>query len=111
MAPLKKLTIPRLEIMGAILAIRLTETLMMELNTPIHRIIIWSDSAIVLQWIKKSSSGYHAFVGNRINEIDDGLTPVAFVRSYRTKKFISGTFPLTLILQMMLQKTSPSDGR
>ena len=60
--------------MGAILAIRLTETLTMELDTPIHRIIIWSDSAIVLQWIGKSSSGYHAFVGNRINKIDDGLT-------------------------------------
>ena len=60
--------------MGAILAIRLTETLTMELHTPIHRIIMWSDSAIVLQWIGRSSSGYHAFAGNRINEIDDGLT-------------------------------------
>ena len=73
-APLKKLTNPRLELMGAILAIRLTETLTMELHTPIHRIIMWSDSAIVLQWIGRSSSGYHAFAGNRINEIDDGLT-------------------------------------
>lgn len=46
-APLKRLSIPRLELMGAVIAVRLAETLVKELDTPRHRIC--SDSAIVLQ--------------------------------------------------------------
>ena len=46
-APLKRLSIPRLELMGAVIAVCLAETLVKELETPIHRIIFWSDSAIV----------------------------------------------------------------
>ena len=60
--------------MGALLAARMTETLVKELDTEIRRIILWCDSAIVLQWLKKSSSSFHTFVGNRIAEIDDILT-------------------------------------
>ena len=59
--------------MGAVIAVRLAETLVKELDTPIHRIIFWSDSAIVLQWLQKSSNCFHTFVGNRVAEIDDTL--------------------------------------
>ncbi len=72
-APLKRLTIPRLELMGAVVAVRLAETLINELETPIHRVIFWSDSAIVLQWLQKSSNCFHTFVGNRVAEVDDTL--------------------------------------
>ena len=72
-APLKHLSIPRLEMMGAVIAVRLAETIVKELDTPIHRIIFWSDSAIVLQWLQKSSNCFHTFVGNRVAEIDDML--------------------------------------
>ena len=42
-APLNRLTIPRLELMGAVVAVRLAETLINELETSIHRVIFWSD--------------------------------------------------------------------
>ena len=73
-APLNKLSIPTLELMGAVIGVRLVETLVAETDTTIHRIIIWLDSAVDLQWMNRSSSRYHAFVGNRITEIDDALT-------------------------------------
>lgn len=60
--------------MGAVIGVRLAETLVAELDTTIHRIIIWLDSAVAIQWINRSGSRYHAFVGNRITEIDDVLT-------------------------------------
>jgi hypothetical protein len=72
-APLKRLSIPRLELMGPVVAVRLAETLINELETHIHRVILWSDSAIVLQWLQKSSNCFHTFVGNRVAEIDDTL--------------------------------------
>ena len=47
-APLKWLYIPRLELMSAVIAVCLAETLVKELGTSIPRIIFWSDSAIAL---------------------------------------------------------------
>ncbi len=76
-APLKRLSNPHLELMGAV---RLAETLINELKTPIHRVIFWSDSGIVLQWLQKSSNCFHTFVGNRVAEVDDTLS--------RLKKFL-----------------------
>ena len=78
-APLKCLSIPRLELMGAVIAVGLAETLVKELGTPIHRIIFWSDSAIVLEWLQKSSNCFHTFVGNRVAEIDDTLAHLKVV--------------------------------
>ncbi|MCY3927479.1 MAG: A17 family peptidase [Acidobacteria bacterium] len=52
-APLKQLTLPRLELMGAVLAARLSNFILRsfqhtQLHTSIH---LWSDSQIVLHWI------------------------------------------------------------
>lgn len=69
-----KLTIPRLEFIGPVIAVRLTKTLVMELHSPIHHIVIWSDSASLLHWIGKWSSGYRALFGNHISETDHALT-------------------------------------
>ena len=50
-APLKKLTLPRLELMGAIIAARIVKHLK-EIFKNLERIFMWSDSTIVLHWIK-----------------------------------------------------------
>ncbi|XP_015747119.1 PREDICTED: uncharacterized protein LOC107326884 [Acropora digitifera] len=68
-APLKAQSICRLELMGALLAARLAETLTAELMMKIEKIAFWSDSTTVLQWIHQTSSNYKAFVGNRVSEI------------------------------------------
>ena len=68
-APLKAQSIWRLELMGALVAMRLAETLVSELMTKIEKITFWSDSTTVLHWIHQMSSTYKAFVGNRVYEI------------------------------------------
>ena len=68
-APLKAQSICRLELIGALLAALLAETLTTELMTKIEKIAFWSDSTTVLHWINQTSSNYKAVVGNRVSEI------------------------------------------
>ncbi|XP_064642896.1 uncharacterized protein LOC135497105 [Lineus longissimus] len=70
-APIKpQLSIPRLELQGAVLAVRLAETLMRELQ-PINitRRIFWTDSTTVLAYIRNESKRFKPFIGNRVAEI------------------------------------------
>ena len=69
-APLKAQSICRLELMAALIAARLAETVAAELMTKIEKITFWSDSTTVLHRIHQTSSNYKAFVGNRVPEID-----------------------------------------
>jgi hypothetical protein len=48
-APLKRLTLPRLELMAAVIGSRLCKHL--QQNTDINQIHLWSDSQIVLSWL------------------------------------------------------------
>ena len=68
-SPLKLLSIWWLELMGALVAVRLAETLVKEMTAKIEKIIFWSDSMTALHWIRQKSSTYKAFVGNRVSEI------------------------------------------
>lgn len=69
--PLKAQSICRLELMGALVAMRLAETLVSEIMTKIQKITFWSDSTTVLHlhWIHQMSSTYKTFVDNQISEI------------------------------------------
>ncbi|XP_055924489.1 uncharacterized protein LOC129956586 [Argiope bruennichi] len=73
-APIKKLTLPRLELMGAIIVSRIAKHLK-EIFKDLERIILWSDSTIVLHWIKCSASKYKQFVSNRVIEIPEITNP------------------------------------
>lgn len=55
MAPLKKLTIPRLELSAAELLAKLTHQIMHTMKIEFQNICLWSDSKIVLAWIKGGS--------------------------------------------------------
>ena len=67
-APLKPLTLPKLELMGALTAARLCNFVLQALHTLNISIHLWSDSQIVLHWItgKKATN---TFVSHRITEI------------------------------------------
>ena len=65
-APLKQHTLPRLELMAAVLGARLYIFISTSTNTT--NTFFWSDSQIVLSWIT-SKKTLKPFVSNRINEI------------------------------------------
>jgi hypothetical protein len=68
-APLKTQTIPQLELSGALLLTSLLASIQKALTTKIFRTVYWTDSAIVLQWIKSSLHTLKTFVANRVAEI------------------------------------------
>lgn len=69
-APLKQLTLPRLELMGALLAARLANEVSRVLGEKIPTTsYFWTDSTIVLSWIQGPSSRWKVFVSNRVREI------------------------------------------
>jgi len=69
-APLKALTLPRLELMAAVSASRVAKFVQTSLspsNTPVP-VHLWTDSQIVLHWLRNGSHA-QSFVNQRINEI------------------------------------------
>lgn len=68
-APIKSLTIPRLELSAAVVGAELTHRVKRDLNYTNVPTFYWSDSQIVLSWIHSPSSTLHTFVANRITKI------------------------------------------
>ena len=62
-------SVPRLELQGALLAVRLADTVKRELDLAISD--TWSDSKTMLHYISNESRRFHTFVANRVAEIQD----------------------------------------
>ncbi|GBN40672.1 hypothetical protein AVEN_152269-1 [Araneus ventricosus] len=74
-APVKKLTLPRLEFLGALIAARTASYLKSLLRISACDIYCWTDSSIALNWIKGSAIRWKQFVANRVREIQTLTDP------------------------------------
>ncbi|XP_071578843.1 uncharacterized protein [Temnothorax nylanderi] len=70
-APLKRLTIPRLELSAALLLSRLMQYVQATLKLNVTAIHLWTDSVVTLTWIKSHASRWKDFVRNRVSQIQD----------------------------------------
>ena len=66
LAPLKQMTIPRLELTAAVLAVKLDQFLRQELEIKIDESVFWTDSMSVLKYIRNKDKRFHVFVANRL---------------------------------------------
>lgn len=74
-APLKPLTIPRLELQAAVLATRLYQTIAEETRLKFEKVIFFTDSNIVLSWIRSQARDFKPFVSARVAEIQSNSEP------------------------------------
>ena len=69
LAPLKTMTIPRIELMGAVIGCRLRTTIIKGLDFDFEKIYHIIDSQIVLEQIHKDCYKFGVFVANRIAKV------------------------------------------
>ncbi|XP_017492964.1 PREDICTED: uncharacterized protein LOC108381053 isoform X2 [Rhagoletis zephyria] len=68
-APVKMLSIPRLELQAAVIGARLAAGVLTSHTLPIRRQTFWTDSRTVLAWIRSDHRRYSQFVAFRVSEI------------------------------------------
>ncbi|KAL0152844.1 hypothetical protein M9458_051849, partial [Cirrhinus mrigala] len=68
-APVKSITIPRMELTAAALASRMDQLWKRDLKMKLQDSLFWTDSTAVLKYIQHESSRFKCFVANRVSEI------------------------------------------
>lgn len=65
-APVKRVTIPRLELMAALIGAELAQFVRTTFHMPNIKTTLWTDSTIVVHWLRRDPTICKPFVANRI---------------------------------------------
>ena len=69
LAPIREISIPRLELSAAVISVRLCKVIKEELDIKIDDTTFWTDSMSVLKCIKNETKRFHTFEFNRLTVI------------------------------------------
>lgn len=108
-APLKHMTMPRLELTAAVLAVRMDKLIKTELQLILESSVFWSDSTSVLKYIKNENKRFKTFVANRVSTIRE-LTKVQQWRHIGTKLNPADCASRGLRASALLHSTTWLDG-
>ena len=70
--PKKYVTIPRLELVAAVLSVKIAALIRRELDIEWKNETFWTDSKVVLGYINNNTKTFKIFVANRIQQIHEG---------------------------------------
>ena len=74
-SPKKTVSIPRLELAAAAVAVKIADSLKGELDYDSLEEYYWTDSKVVLSYINNESRRFHVYVANRVQLIQDYTSP------------------------------------
>ena len=74
-APLATQSVPRLELMAAVIGLNLAASISKTLKVDSGDIVYWSDSSDVLHWVHNTSRRFKPFVAHRVGEIQAHSAP------------------------------------
>lgn len=74
-APIRPVSIPRLELCGAVLLARLLRSVERGLETKGVPIFAWTDATVALTWIRSHPARWKPFVAHRVAEVQDLVPP------------------------------------
>ena len=69
LAPIRHMTVSKLELQAAVYGVRLRKQILIEHDVKIDKIYYWTDSSTVLQWLQVAHKKQQVFVANRAAEI------------------------------------------
>ena len=69
LAPIQQITIPQLEFSAEVTAVKLDRLVRSELNIDLTESYFWTDSEIVIAYLRNDSKRYKTFVANRVSQI------------------------------------------
>ena len=69
LAPLKRITLPRLELSAAVTGVRLYRNTIHEIDLPVENTYFWTDSTLTYQYISNTKHRFKLYPANRVSEI------------------------------------------
>ena len=103
-APLKAVSIPRLELTAALVCAEIGSKVKKELNMKIDQEYFWTDSQVVLGYLNNDAKRFHIFVANRVQKIKN-LTDTSQWHHIPTKDNPADTASRGLMLSQLSESS------